>query len=56
MPTPRVFLSTSTVDGIIYAIGGTAVGIGPGLPTVESYGIRFMALEPIANGLHSWEC
>ena len=41
MPTPRVWLSTSVVDGKIYAIGGASVTKEP-LSTVEMY-------DPIAN-------
>jgi N-acetylneuraminic acid mutarotase len=35
-PPARVHFSTSVVNGIIYAIGGSH-GIGPGLVTVEAY-------------------
>jgi hypothetical protein len=37
LPTPRQWLSTSAVNGKIYAIGGDARGGAPGLPTVEEY-------------------
>ncbi|MHC4518454.1 MAG: Kelch repeat-containing protein, partial [Planctomycetota bacterium] len=37
MPTPRCFLSTSVVDGIIYAIGGARGLSSTGLSTVEAY-------------------
>ncbi len=37
MPTPRAGLSTSVVDGKIYAIGGTVGYPWPGLSTVEAY-------------------
>jgi N-acetylneuraminic acid mutarotase len=39
MPTPRLWLSTCVVDGIIYAIGGAEQGGGanPSVSTVEAY-------------------
>ena len=41
MPTPRAMLSTSVVNGKIYAFGGTNQKLGvndfPTLPTVEEY-------------------
>ena len=37
MPTPRAAISTSVVDGIIYAIGGTRSQTGWALSTVEAY-------------------
>jgi N-acetylneuraminic acid mutarotase len=37
MPTPRMVLSTSVVDGIIYAIGGTRDFHQPAYATVEAY-------------------
>jgi RNA polymerase sigma factor (sigma-70 family) len=37
LPTARTRVSTSVVDGIIYAIGGFQNGSGVGLPTVEAY-------------------
>lgn len=35
MPTPRAFLGVGVVNGILYAIGGEA--LGPGLSNVEAY-------------------
>jgi N-acetylneuraminic acid mutarotase len=37
MPTARSFLSASTVDGKIYAIGGSSISHGPGLSIVDEY-------------------
>jgi N-acetylneuraminic acid mutarotase len=37
MPTARMGLSTCTVDGIVYAIGGSLLGSGTALATVEAY-------------------
>lgn len=37
MPTARHWLSTSTVDGVIYAIGGVTGSVQPVLSTVEAY-------------------
>ena len=37
MPTPRMALSTSVVDGIIYVIGGTQDFHQPAIATVEAY-------------------
>ncbi|MHC4301495.1 MAG: Kelch repeat-containing protein [Planctomycetota bacterium] len=37
MPTPRIGLSTSVVDGIIYAIGGSPAADQPAYATVEAY-------------------
>jgi hypothetical protein len=37
MPTGRLGLDTSVVNGKIYAIGGYAMGGAPGMRTVEEY-------------------
>jgi N-acetylneuraminic acid mutarotase len=37
MPTARLGLATSVVDGKIYAIGGYAAAVSPGMRTVEEY-------------------
>ena len=37
MPTARLWLSTSVVDGQVYAIGGSATVVGPTLSAVEVY-------------------
>jgi N-acetylneuraminic acid mutarotase len=37
MPTARLGLATSVVDGKIYAIGGYAIAAAPGMRTVEEY-------------------
>ena len=43
MRTARLFFSTSTVNGYIYAFGGVATGLGPaGLTEVEEYDTGFV--------------